>query len=113
MSLKLPTNTRLGPFTAPMPQFENQEFNPFFSNIRQNMELSHGPIRERLPVRLPQECHLDSRIGNVSGHTKNPRCLQGVSHVENGVFVAPKWLRDIVIDGTGPQKLAEMYEVIR
>ncbi|KAG1444709.1 hypothetical protein G6F56_010184 [Rhizopus delemar] len=54
----------LGPFTAPMPQFDNQAFNPFFSNIRQNMELSHGPIRERFPIRLPSECNVDA-IGDI------------------------------------------------
>ncbi|OAD70008.1 hypothetical protein PHYBLDRAFT_135579 [Phycomyces blakesleeanus NRRL 1555(-)] len=88
----LPTPS-LGPFTAPMPQFENQAFNPFFSNIRQNMELSHGPIRERFPVRLPAD-HMDH-----STHTFSP----------------PSWLRTVVIKDSpnqkaGAQCLAEMYE---
>ena len=73
----------LGPFTAPMPHFENQAFNPFFSNIRQNMELSHGPIRERFPIRLPIQ-HPDPKDG-------------------------PEWLRN-TLGEQGAQYLAETYE---
>ncbi|KAG1451151.1 hypothetical protein G6F56_008159 [Rhizopus delemar] len=84
----LPMNTpTLGPFTAPMPQFDNQAFNPFFSNIRQNMELSHGPIRERFPIRLPPQCN-----------TKH-----------ESYFVAPVWLQNTVKED-GPKLLADNYE---
>jgi protein-tyrosine phosphatase len=72
-----------------MPQFDNQAFNPFFSNIRQNMELSHGPIRERFPIRLPPKCNVEP----------------------NGTFQPPSWLQATVGEG-GAQLLAETYEVI-
>jgi hypothetical protein len=81
----------LGPFTAPMPQFENQAFNPFFSNIRQNMELSHGPIRERFPIRLPPKCNSDQ----VEVNSKQK---------------APHWLQSTVKE-QGAKLLAETYEV--
>ncbi|KAI9319786.1 protein-tyrosine phosphatase-like protein [Dichotomocladium elegans] len=100
----------VAPFTAPMPQFENQAFNPFFSNIRQNMELAHGPIRERFPIRLPRECR-STETGLVINST-SPRCIAGISHIENGKFAAPRWLRSTVIPESGPQQLAEMYEKI-
>jgi hypothetical protein len=32
-----------------------QPANPFFDNIRQNMELSHGGITDRIPLNLPNE----------------------------------------------------------
>lgn len=32
-----------------------QAANPFFDNIRQNLELSHGGITERIPLNLPEE----------------------------------------------------------
>lgn len=116
-SLKLPpmtvNNPVSGPFTAPMPQFANEAFNPFFSNIRQNMELSHGPIRERFSVRLPTNCKCtNSGIVQLQQGAKPPRCLRGTSHLENdAAFVAPRWMREIVQE-SGPKKLAEMYEVI-
>ena len=93
-----------------MPQFENHAFNPFFSNIRQNMELAHGPIRERFTVRLPQECDINPETGLIKA--KNPRCLDGESYMDSkGYFVVPKWLRQTVVNDEGPTLLAEMYEV--
>lgn len=104
---------KLAPFTAPMPHFENQAFNPFFSNIRQNMELSHGPIRERFPIRLAKDYEAND-AGLVKSYTTSkpsPRCLPGISHVDDaGFFVGPKWLRTTVMPETGAQQLAEMYE---
>ncbi|KAI7870819.1 protein-tyrosine phosphatase-like protein [Spinellus fusiger] len=106
----------LGPFTAPMPQFENQAFNPFFSNIRQNMELSHGPIRERFPVRLPVGCNIDPSTGKVTLQGQQPRHIAG-SQLEqlHTLLSAPAWLRAVVVqdpssEKTGAQCLAEMYE---
>lgn len=110
------TNTmrpKLAPFTAPMPHFENQAFNPFFSNIRQNMELSHGPIRERFPIRLAKDYEAnDAGLVRSSATSKpSPRCLPGISYVDDaGFFVGPKWLRTTVMPETGAQQLAEMYE---
>ncbi|KAI8080842.1 protein-tyrosine phosphatase-like protein [Gilbertella persicaria] len=97
----------LGPFTAPMPQFENQAFNPFFSNIRQNMELSHGPIRERFPIRLPPHC---SQVGDAIqlSDTVIPRNMEGC-HKENNLFKGPEWLQ-LTLGENGAQVLAEMYE---
>ncbi|KAG2201641.1 hypothetical protein INT47_003867 [Mucor saturninus] len=98
----------LGPFTAPMPQFENQAFNPFFSNIRQNMELSHGPIRERFPVRLPSKCNMVDPTRLIQATESVPRCVAG-GHMENGLFQAPGWLHETVQEN-GAQILAETYE---
>lgn len=96
----------LGPFTAPMPQFENQAFNPFFSNIRQNMELSHGPIRERFPIRLPSS----SKNDKVDQQQK-PRCVAGGRiNNDDASFVAPDWLQSTIKEN-GAQILAETYEV--
>ncbi|KAK4521749.1 uncharacterized protein ATC70_004284 [Mucor velutinosus] len=99
----------LGPFTAPMPQFENQAFNPFFSNIRQNMELSHGPIRERFPIRLPSKCNVDpNNKGQVELVDTMPRCVAGAHMSDNG-FKGPEWLQCTVKED-GAQILAETYE---
>lgn len=78
---KTQMNFNVGAFTAPI--FENQAFNPFFSNIRQNMELSHGPISERFSIRAP----------SVYDYTK-----------------IPKWLEEATNEN-GPKRLAEAYEV--
>ncbi|KAG0164933.1 hypothetical protein DFQ28_007292 [Apophysomyces sp. BC1034] len=94
-----------GPFTAPMPQFENQEFNPFFANIRQNMELSHDPIRERFMIRLPAQCTVQA--DHVKTH-QQPRLVAG-SCIQDDAFLAPCWLQNTVKEG-GAQLLAEMYE---
>lgn len=100
----------LGPFTAPMPQFENQAFNPFFSNIRQNMELSHGPIRERFPIRLPPKCNVDpSNNDMVELVDTIPRCVAG-GHLSDKGFKGPEWLQ-CTIREDGAQILAETYEV--
>jgi hypothetical protein len=102
----------LGPFTAPMPQFENQAFNPFFSNIRQNMELSHGPIRERFPIRLPSKCNVDPNNNyHVQSVDTVPRCIASGHVGSNNLFQAPDWLQ-LTIKENGAQMLAETYEVI-
>jgi protein-tyrosine phosphatase len=99
----------LGPFTAPMPQFDNQAFNPFFSNIRQNMELSHGPIRERFPIRLPPHCTIQgTNIHYVD--TMAPRCIAGGQVLQGHIFTPPSWLQATLGD-QGTQFLAETYEV--
>ncbi|CAO3664859.1 unnamed protein product [Rhizopus stolonifer] len=95
----------LGPFTAPMPQFDNQAFNPFFSNIRQNIELSHGPIRERFPVRLPPQCSVDP-INDDRIRIKK----QNTADTEHErYFIAPAWLQNTVKED-GPRLLADSYE---
>lgn len=103
--------------------------NPFFSNIRQNLELSHGPLQERFPIRLPYG--LQNKKGiisstsssptpasffNVSGNNQSnnhhPRYgLAGSSVDLQGNFDLPLWLKDTMDEKTGSQKLAEMYEV--
>lgn len=112
MQLPLPTNHVLSN-TTPV--------NPFFSNIRQNLELSHGPLKERFSVRLPWG--LQNHHGTISSstpscplaysnHTHHPRFgLAGSSVDEQGNFVLPIWLRKIMNAEKGPKKLAEMYEV--
>ena len=92
-----------GPFSAPTVAMDNQQFNPFFSNIRQNMELSHGSIKERFPIRLPSSssCQVDMATGRV---TKR--------QLRQGLSVVPAWLRGMFNSNEGPRKLAELYEVI-
>ncbi|ORZ18098.1 protein-tyrosine phosphatase-like protein [Absidia repens] len=115
----------LGPYTAPMPHFENQAFNPFFSNIRQNMELSHGPIKERFPIRLPDHCHpvlLDdpdhTLLIEMDALNPTPRLVAGatLNSQQEGkhVFKAPRWLQNTMVDyktlEIGTVSLAELYE---
>ncbi|CEP13711.1 hypothetical protein [Parasitella parasitica] len=90
--------------------------NPFFSNIRQNLELSHGPLEERFAVRLPYGSKNDNGvISACSQHaaTSNhhPRFgLAGSSVDEQGNFVLPIWMKDVMKSNVGPKKLAENYE---
>ncbi len=46
------TTTPIGPMS---PKVKLQPANPFFDNIRQNLELSHGGITERIPLSLAPE----------------------------------------------------------
>lgn len=118
--LTLPPNKPgdIGPFTAPMmPHFDNQAFNPFFSNIRQNMELSHGPIRERFPIRLPRGCQVDAAgriILQERRSQQKPRCVAGVSDIDKDASAlrGPNWLARAVREDSGPKTLAEMYEAL-
>lgn len=117
----------LGPYTAPMPQFANQAFNPFFSNIRQNMELSHGPIKERFPIRLPDHCHpvllddADTLLIEMDSLDPMPRALAGATLETNqlgkAIFKVPRWLQRTMVDHKagelGTVVLAELYEVKR
>ncbi|KAI8579911.1 hypothetical protein K450DRAFT_239698 [Umbelopsis ramanniana AG] len=98
-----------GPLTAPMPKFENQAFNPFFSNIRQNLELSHGGIKERFPVRLPASYNIDTNTGNVEGAIHPMKHCIGT----DAGSTVPAWLRKALLpDNVGPTYLAESYEKI-
>ncbi|CAG8473130.1 13639_t:CDS:2 [Acaulospora colombiana] len=75
-----------GPFTCPTPIIEMAGINPFFSNIRQNMEMSSG-ITETIPVRVPQGINLDrSKL--------------------------PKFILDVVYGDNGDRKLAEAFHEI-
>ncbi|CAO3597461.1 unnamed protein product [Absidia cylindrospora] len=115
----------IGPFTAPMAQFENQAFNPFFSNIRQNMELSDGPIKERFPIRLPDHCHtvlLDdpshSLVIEMNSLDPMPRTVAGATLETNqqgkSIYKAPRWLQKTMVDYKTLEintiYLAELYE---
>jgi len=92
-----------------MPKFENQAFNPFFSNIRQNLELSHGGIKERFPVRLPASYNIDANTGKVQGAIHPMKSCIGT---DDG-SVVPVWLRKALLpDNVGPTYLAETYEKI-
>lgn len=95
-----------GPFTAPTMALSNQAFNPFFSNIRQNMELSHGSIKERFPIRLPAHCKIDPETGRIEDNHHLRDCM-GVTASN----VIPGWLREMISDNEGPRRLAELYEV--
>ncbi|CAG8445059.1 10718_t:CDS:2 [Ambispora leptoticha] len=69
------SSRRLGPFTCPTPIIEVAGVNPFFSNIRQNYELSVG-ITETIPIRLPE--------GNTFDQTKIPEFMNSLIYGENG-----------------------------
>src|SRR5437763_1702324 len=72
-----------GPFTCPTPIIETAGVNPFFSNIRQNIELSSG-ITETIPIRLPEFDFDKSKI--------------------------PAFMREVIGEG-GKMKLAEAFHV--
>lgn len=66
-----------------------QPANPFFDNIRQNLELSHGGITERIPLGLPAD-------------------------VKSRAHELPPFLRDLVLmsEQDGAEKLAnQFYEI--
>jgi hypothetical protein len=100
--------------------YKTLAMNPFFSNIRQNLELSHGPLKERFEVRLP--CGLQYKDGIITttvsssypaaNNIHHPRFgLAGSSVDKNGNFQLPIWMRNIMNTENGPKMLAEMYEV--
>ncbi|RIA91223.1 protein-tyrosine phosphatase-like protein [Glomus cerebriforme] len=78
-------NRKPGPFTCPTPIIEISGVNPFFTNIRQNIELSSG-ITETIPIRLPEGAVFDN------------------SQI-------PAFMRDIIGDN-GKMKLAESFHEI-
>ncbi|KAI8890870.1 hypothetical protein K501DRAFT_167441 [Backusella circina FSU 941] len=73
--------------TPLLEQTSKTAVNPFFSNIRQNMELCHGPLKERFAIRLPS--------GKISTTCKSQLST---------------WLHDVIEAEKGPKKLVEMYE---
>ncbi len=78
-------NNKSGPFTCPTPIIETAGVNPFFTNIRQNIELSSG-ITETIPIRLPEGIVFDkSQI--------------------------PAFMREIIYGEDGKMKLAEAFHV--
>ncbi|KAI8365204.1 protein-tyrosine phosphatase-like protein [Radiomyces spectabilis] len=107
---KRPGAFNLGPLpsmTASMP-LKNHAFNPFFSNIRQNMELSHGSIKERFSVRLAPDCTVDTDTGKVAGTKRKLRDCAGLTEPTR----LPPWLRKTLVPVEGPHYLAECYENI-
>lgn len=93
--------------TSALP-FANQAFNPFFSNIRQNMELSHGSIKERFPVRLPKHMGYVPETGYISQDGQSEGKAEMRGHNE-GVQL-PAWLRRVIDPHQGPEYTAETYE---
>lgn len=92
--------------------FANDAFNPFFSNIRQNMELCHGSIKERFPVRVPNEVHYDHDTGLVRflHHKQTIRECAGMYLLDDTVKLSP-WIRRVIDPELGPKYMAESYEV--
>ncbi|KAI8380441.1 protein-tyrosine phosphatase-like protein [Choanephora cucurbitarum] len=101
--------------------------NPFFSNIRQNMELSHGPIQERIHIRLPSgfsykngsilyssnrsPSSQDSQSSVEANTHYHPRFgLAGSSVDCDGNLELPNWLQKVIDPINGSKKLAAMYE---
>ncbi|CAG8499309.1 3772_t:CDS:2 [Diversispora eburnea] len=73
-----------GPFTCPTPIIEISGVNPFFSNIRQNIELSSG-ITQTIPIRIPQnidinESKLPTFIRNLISNEEGKTILAEVFH---------------------------------
>ncbi|KAI9278051.1 hypothetical protein BY458DRAFT_503651 [Sporodiniella umbellata] len=86
----------------------------FFNNIRQNLELSHGPLQERFAIRVPSErSSLDKGVIQLSASpTHPPRYGLGGSSIDgHGNFVLPSWLK-AMMETSGPRKLAESYEAL-
>lgn len=93
----------------PASQFANQAFNPFFSNIRQNMELSHGSIKERFPIRFPDGMQYDAETGSVRFDGKQHQMRYCAGMLNN--YTLPPWLQRCIAPDTGPKLMAESYEV--
>lgn len=87
--------------------FTNDAFNPFFSNIRQNMELCHGSIKERFPVRFPNLVDYDPNTGLVQFSNTDQK-MRDCSDLPN---VIPPWMRKAIDPELGPKNIAESYEV--
>ncbi|KAG1460466.1 hypothetical protein G6F56_005942 [Rhizopus delemar] len=83
----------------------------FFSNIRQNLELSQESIKERFFIRMPQgKQHQNGVIQVSSSPTHHPRYGLGGSSLDlHGNFELPVWLKNIM-NNTGPRQLADDYE---
>ncbi|CAO3668436.1 unnamed protein product [Rhizopus stolonifer] len=86
----------------------------FFNNIRQNLELSHGPLKERFAIRMPSG--KKNQIGIIplsASPTHPPRYGFGGSSIDSlGNFVLPIWLKDMMMADKGPKRLAESYEYL-
>lgn len=95
--------------------FANDAFNPFFSNIRQNMELCHGSIKERFPVRFPRQSEIDPDTGLVRFLNNNDkrviRYCAGISSADELHIMLPPWMRKVIDPELGPKNMAESYEV--
>ncbi|KAK9468810.1 protein-tyrosine phosphatase-like protein [Lipomyces arxii] len=63
---------------------KKQPVNPFFSNIRQNMDLLGG-VGDPIPVRLPSNC-TESKLNRL-----------------------PRWLKDVVCTPEGAQRIADRF----
>ncbi|KAI8079679.1 protein-tyrosine phosphatase-like protein [Gilbertella persicaria] len=113
------------PTSIALPTSKDLDPNPFFSNIRQNLELAHGPIQERFDIRLPYGFHHQDGIvycsrspssqtsgGSVQANTHyHPRFgLAGSSVDHEGNFELPVWLQKVMYAAHGPKLLADMYE---
>lgn len=76
------------------------------------MELGHGGITERFPIRLPKDIVLEQEAGVIKGGKPVRKLLgTGGQGGRAGKFL-PKWLREVVKgEGEGEKYLAEKYEV--
>ncbi len=76
------------------------------------MELSHGPIRERFPIRLPPKCYIDPSDNDHIQVDRSPLHVAGsqMDSEHANCFKAPIWLQNTVKE-QGPKLLAESYEV--
>lgn len=95
--------------------FANDAFNPFFSNIRQNMELCHGSIKERFPIRLPHQAEFDADTSLVrflnNDDKRVVRYCAGISSADELHIMLPPWMRRVIDPELGPKHMAESYEV--
>ncbi|KAL0137036.1 protein-tyrosine phosphatase-like protein [Mucor lusitanicus] len=90
--------------------FVNQAFNPFFSNIRQNMELSPSGIKERIPVRFPEGMQYKPENGSVMKNGKDQPLRHCVGMLDN--YTLPPWLQRCLAPDTGETLIAKSYEQI-
>ncbi|GAN03529.1 conserved hypothetical protein [Mucor ambiguus] len=90
--------------------FADQAFNPFFSNIRQNMELSPSGIKERIPIRFPEGMQYEPVTGSIklNGNDQPLRHCIGMLNK----FKLPPWLQRCLAPDTGETLMAKCYEQI-
>lgn len=114
MTRKPTTSTNkqtLPPLPTSVPVLSNQ-MNPFFSNIRQNLELAHGSLKERFPIRLPFGLNYNEG-GIIKSSSQHPRYgLAGTLVDDQGNLILPLWLNQVLGSNNGPKKLAQLYEVL-
>ncbi|KAL1411615.1 hypothetical protein Q8F55_002579 [Vanrija albida] len=98
------SNRGTTPRSADSGRVRLQPANPFFDNIRQNLELAHGPNAERIPLALPEEVH--RRVGEL------PKFLQDLvklSDSESSELLAQQFYE---IERSEQQRLQSVMDIL-